>query len=84
MTEKQKKNILEKLDYDLRKYNHVLEDICLISKDRFKIKDEDIEFVIQTFSNKSGDDKINENLETIFTKDSCWKFSTRHNRAVNN
>jgi len=69
MTEKQKKNILEKLDYDLRKYNHVLEDICLISKDRNKIKDEDIEFVIQTFSNKSGDDKINENLETIFTKD---------------
>jgi len=69
LTNKQKKYLLEKLDNDLRKYNHVLEDILLISDDPNNIKDEDIEFVIKTFSNKSSDDKINENLETIFTKD---------------
>jgi len=69
LTEKQKKYILDRLDYDLRKYNYILEDVMLISKDRKNIRDEDIEFVVQTFSNKSGDDKINENLETIFTRD---------------
>ena len=66
LTVKQRKYLLSRLDYDLRKYNHVLEDIKLISG--VVIKDEDIDFVINTFSNKSCDDKINENLETIFTK----------------
>jgi len=69
LTDKQRKHLLGKLDYDLRKYNHVLEDICLISEDRNKIRDENIEFVLNTFSNKSTDDKINENLETIFTRE---------------
>lgn len=66
---KQRKYLLEKLDSDLRKFNHVLEDILLISESGSNIKDENIDFVIKTFSNKSCDDKINENLETIFTKE---------------
>lgn len=66
LTDNQRKIILENIDYDLRKYNHVLEDILLISGE--KIRDEDVNFVIQTFSNKSGDEKINENLESIFTR----------------
>ena len=69
LSSKQKKYLLDKLDRDLRKYNHVLEDILLISNDKNNIKDENIDFVINTFSNKSCDDKINENLETIFTKE---------------
>ncbi len=64
---KQKGYLLEKLDNDLRKYNHVLEDILLISEDSQNISDDNINFVISTFSNKSSDDKINENLEKIFT-----------------
>lgn len=67
LSQKQQKYLLDKLDYDLRKYNHVLEDILLISDSN--IKDENIDFVVSTFSNKSCDDKINENLEMIFTKD---------------
>jgi len=63
----QKKYILERVDNDLRKYNHLLEDILLISGE--EIKDENIEFVVSTFSNKSGDEKINENLEKIFTEE---------------
>jgi len=66
---KQRRYLLDKLDNDLRKYNYVLEDILLISKNSGLIRDEDIDFVVNTFSNKSCDDKINENLETIFMND---------------
>jgi SpoVK/Ycf46/Vps4 family AAA+-type ATPase len=64
---KQKDMILRNVDRDLRKYNYILDDILLISKG--VITDEDIKFVIDTFSNKSGDEKINNNLEMIFSSE---------------
>ena len=65
---KQKRKIIEKFDLDLKKYNNILTDILLISE-KNNIKDNDIELIINTFSNKSIDDKVNENMEMIFTKD---------------
>jgi hypothetical protein len=72
-TKKQSEYLLQILDQDIRKYNHILEDLLLIKKG--KITDENIAFVIDTFSNKSGDNKINENLEKFFTQ----KISVKDN-----
>jgi hypothetical protein len=72
-TKKQSEYLLQVLDQDIRKYNHILEDLLLIRKG--KITDENIAFVVDTFSNKSGDNKINENLEKIFTE----KISVKDN-----
>ena len=66
LTVKQKENILLKVDKDLSKYNHLLDDLLLITNGN--IKDEDIDFVLETFSNKTGDAKVAENLEKVFTK----------------
>jgi hypothetical protein len=66
LTKKQCEYLLQILDQDIRKYNHILEDLLLIKTG--KITDENIAFVLDTFSNKSGDDKINANLEKIFTQ----------------
>ena len=67
LTKEQKKRVTGILDKDLRKYNYVLEDIVSISKD--KIMDNDIEFVLDTFSGKIGENKLVENLEKIFTRE---------------
>ena len=64
ITETQKNFILKKIDKDLTKYNHLLDDLLLITDE--KIKDEDIELVIETFSNKSADARLSENLERLF------------------
>lgn len=64
----QKKRILDTFDHDLRKYNNILDDLLLIS-DGHKIRDENIDLVVNTFSNKTMDDKVSENLEMIFTKE---------------
>jgi len=66
LTKKQCEYLLQKLDQDLRKYNHILDDILLITTG--KITDNNINFVIDTFSNKSSEDKISNNLEKIFTQ----------------
>ena len=73
LTKKQSEYLQQILDKDIRKYNHILEDLLLIRKG--KITDENIAFVVDTFSNKSGEDKISENLEKIFTE----KISVKQN-----
>ena len=45
-----------------------MDDLLLIS-DGHKIRDENIDLVVNTFSNKTMDDKVSENLEMIFTKE---------------
>lgn len=64
LSENQKTMILKSVDRDLRKYNYILDDILLISNG--KITDDNVRLVIDTFSNKSGEEKINNNLEMIF------------------
>ena len=73
LTKKQSEYLLQILDQDICKYNHILEDLLLIRKG--KITDDNIAFVVDTFSNKSGEDKISENLEKIFTE----KISVKQN-----
>lgn len=73
LTKKQSEYLLQILDKDICKYNHILEDLLLIRNG--KITDENIAFVVDTFSNKSGEDKISENLEKIFTE----KISVKQN-----
>ena len=73
LTKKQCEYLLQILDQDIRKYNHILEDLLLIKTG--KITDENIAFVVDTFSNKSGEDKMSENLEKIFTE----KISVKQN-----
>lgn len=67
LTKKQKDRMLKVMDRDIRKYNYILDDILMISKGT--IKDRDIDFVLDTFSGKSGDEKLSENLEKIFTQE---------------
>ena len=46
----QRKRLIDTFDYDLRKYNSILDDLLLIS-DGHKIRDENIDLVVNTFSN---------------------------------
>ena len=50
LTKKQSEYLMQILDQDICKYNHILEDLLLIRKGR--ITDENIAFVVDTFSNK--------------------------------
>jgi len=73
LTEKQQKEILNKIDLDLRKIKFFVQDLILMGGNN--PSEENIQFILNTFTLKNSEVKLNESLNKIFSKEVSVKES---------
>jgi SpoVK/Ycf46/Vps4 family AAA+-type ATPase len=73
ISSQKQEEILGKIDLDLRKIKFFVQDLLLIAGEN--PTDEDIEFILKSFTLKNSELKLNESLSKIFSKDISVKES---------